>query len=80
MRRRRSAVAARSIDVRVLATGRQARAALSHAGVEALITFDGVRFGGLLRSRLTIIGVTPCLCGRRSAGRGGKQLFHRACL
>jgi hypothetical protein len=49
----------RDADVAVVdLTAHQARAALSHAGVEALITFEGVRFGGLLLSRLTIIGVT----------------------
>ena len=50
----------RDADVAVVdLTAHQARAALSHAGVEALITFEGVRFGGLFLSRLTIIGVTP---------------------
>jgi hypothetical protein len=49
----------RDADVAVVdLTAHQARAALSHAGVEALITFEGLRFGGLLLSRRTIIVVT----------------------
>jgi hypothetical protein len=50
----------RDADVAVAdVSAHQAYAALARADVETLITFEHVRFGGLVLSRLTLVGVTP---------------------